>query len=81
MYDEKNSTGRKKKLIWRISNDAPLGEFVDPDAQVPSVAVKPYDVAQPGWAVSSFELMRGVDISEDPETVPAELFDQLFKSP
>ena len=79
MYDEKNSTGRKKKLIWRISSDAPLGEFVDPDVQVPPVAVKSSDTTQPGWATSSFELMRGVDISEDPETVPADLFDQLFK--
>ena len=79
MQDEKSSTGRKKKLIWRISNEAPLGEFIDPDAEVPQVSPKSTDIAQPGWAISSFELMRGVDISEDPETVPADLFDQLFK--
>ena len=81
MQDEKNPTGRKKKLIWRISSDAPLGEFIDPDAEVLSVSAKSPDIAQPGWAISSFELMRGVDISEDPETVPADLFDELFKKP
>ena len=81
MNHDKNSTGRKKKLIWRISDEAPLGEFVDPDAQTPPVSVKSLDISQPGWAISSFELMRGVDISEDPETVPADLFDQLFKNP
>jgi len=81
MNHEKNPTGRKKKLIWRISDEAPLGEFIDPDAQSAPIPIKTPDVAQPGWAISSFELMRGVDISEDPETVPAELFDQLFKKP
>ncbi len=81
MHYEKNSAGRKKKLIWRISSDAPLGEFVDPDAQAPPISVTSPDVAQPGWAISSFELMRGVDISEGPETVPADLFDELFKKP
>ena len=81
MQDEKNPAGRKKKLIWRISTDAPLGEFVDPDAEILPVSAKSPDIAQPGWAISSFELMRGVDISEDPETVPADLFDELFKKP
>lgn len=81
MNHEKNSTGRKKKLIWRISEDAPLGEFVDPDTQPAPNHVNPPDIGQPGWAISSFELMRGVEISEDAETVPAELFDQLFKTP
>ena len=81
MQDEKSSNRRKKKLIWRISNEAPLGEFIDPDAEVPPVSPKSPDTAQPGWAISSFELMRGVDISEDPETVPADLFDQLFRKP
>ena len=79
MQDEKSSTGRKKKLIWRISNDAPLGEFIDPDVEAPPVSPKSPDIAQSNWAISSFELMRGVDISEDSETVPADLFDELFK--
>ena len=80
MHHGKNSTGRKKKLIWRISEAAPLGEFIDPDVPSPPVRVKSLDIVQPGWAISSFELLRGVDISEDPETVPADLFDQLFKT-
>lgn len=81
MNYEKNSTSPKKKLVWRISAEAPLGEFVDPDNHLPPMSPKAPVIAQPGWANSSFELMRGVDISEDAETVPAELFDELFRKP
>lgn len=77
-------TIQKKRKVWRISPAAPLGEFVDPDAVPP--AVEPVDETEApsamhrSWSISSFELMNGVDISEeDLSTVPAELFDELFK--
>lgn len=79
----------KKRMVWRISTAAPLGEFVDPDAAVapPSLPTEGSEgadssaAANPrGWTVSSFELLTGVDVSEeDSSTVPAELFDELFK--
>ena len=77
-------TALKKRKVWRISSAAPLGEFVDPDARPPATAPAEQGEAPSAihrsWSISSFELMNGVDISEeDPSTVPADLFDELFK--
>jgi hypothetical protein len=65
-------------MIWRITEAAPLGEFVDPDAVVPPTRRARPEGAPGGWVVSSFELLHGTDISESPETVPDDLFDELF---
>ena len=73
----------QKKLVWRISEAAPLGEFVDPNA--PRTAPERRDLPEVssggGWVVSSFELLHGADVSEGPDTVPADLFDELFPPP
>ena len=69
------------KCVWRISERAPMGEWVDlsrdaehkPSPKVPEVSC--------GSRVdSSFDLLQGTDIIEDGEadTVPADLLDQLF---
>jgi hypothetical protein len=35
----------------------------------------------PWWRQSSFDLQRGLEVNEEPiDTIPAELFDELFKS-
>jgi hypothetical protein len=72
-----------KRLVWRITETAPLGEFVDPS--IPPARsrreVSPEEAqerSRGGWVVSTFELLNGTDISESPDTVPAELFDELF---
>jgi hypothetical protein len=67
-----------KKLIWRITEAAPLGEFVDPNVVAPPTPKVRPEGAPGGWVVSSFELLHGTDISESPETVPDDLFDELF---
>ena len=36
------------------------------------------EVSTGGWLVSSFDLLSGADVVEGPDTVPAELFDELF---
>ncbi len=76
----KQSGGLKKRLVWRISEAAPLGEIVD--ASRPAIPPPPrttVEPSQPGWAMSTFELLHGVEITEeDPSTVPAELIDELF---
>lgn len=73
-----------KKLVWRITEAAPLGEFVDPKA----AAHKPEPPGLPeptvstgGWVVSSFELLHGADVTEGDDTMPGDLFDQLFAEP
>jgi hypothetical protein len=75
-----------KRLVWRITEAAPLGEFVDPSL-TPAVVrrdLSPEEAqerGQGGWVVSTFELLNGTDISEGPDTVPDELFDELFPPP
>jgi hypothetical protein len=67
-----------KKRVWRITEAAPLGEFVDPLASPAPRTDLPEISSSGGWIVSSFELLHGADVSEDPQTVPGDLFDELF---
>lgn len=68
------------RLVWRITANAPLGEYVDANkaaAQTPTSAVDPREY---GWLASSLELLGGVRVSEAPmDTLPGELIDQFFK--
>ena len=74
-----------KRMVWRISESAPLGEFVDPNAvpvRVVPDTLPEASVSTGGWVVSSFELLHGADIQEESDdTVPADLFDELFPDP
>lgn len=72
-----------KKLVWRISESSPLGEFVDPSALPAGTADRTDrpEVFSGGWVMSSFELLHGTDVNEDPDTVPDDLFDELFPAP
>ncbi len=71
------------RLVWRITADAPLGEYVDP-----AVAARPKRPKTEGaegrersWLGSSLELLGGVKVSETPmETLPGELIDEFFKT-
>jgi len=70
-----------RKLVWRITAYAPLGEFVDPGAELPPVAAVRGEAGPGGWVLSSFDLMHGVEVREDGDTVPGELCDALFSFP
>jgi len=82
-----------KKRVWRITEAAPLGEFVDVSAAPPPGAArlqppKPdapslpeATVSSGGWVVSSFELLSGADVTEGYDTVPGDLFDAFFEPP
>jgi hypothetical protein len=76
---QRKRSGMARRMVWRITEAAPLGEFVDPDVATEEV-VRERDEERNsgGWVVSSFELLNGTDIHEGPDTVPAELFDELF---
>ncbi len=71
----------KAKLVWRISESAPMGEWVDPTKldDLDLSAALP-EVSSGSRVDSSFDLLRGTDISEDDagDTVPSELLDELF---
>jgi hypothetical protein len=83
MVTRKQQPAPVKKLVWRITEAAPLGEFVDPNAapSKPAPALPEATVSTGGWVVSSFELLHGADVTEGYDTVPGDLFDQLFAAP
>jgi hypothetical protein len=73
-----------KKVIWRMSNNAPLGEYVHPsDAAAPAVeSPEPATPSDPksSWRLSSLELSDGLQVSEQPiDTLPDDLWDEFFK--
>lgn len=77
------STPPAKKRVWRITPDAPQGRFVDADALPPATVKELEQRDKEGWAMSSFDLTYGLDVTEvdEEDTVPGELMDELFKKP
>lgn len=72
-------SAKTKKQVWRMTDAAPLGEIVDPNAtNAASPARDDAERSAGGWVVSSFELLHGAEVSEDENTIPGELFDELF---
>lgn len=71
------------KLVWRVTANAPKGEYVDPRQVVinPPVAKESrVDPRDNGWLASSLELLGGVRISEAPmDTLPGELIDEFYR--
>jgi len=67
--------------VWRISDDVPMGEWVDSGSSSPPRPPRKDDlpeVSYGSWVTSSYDLLHGTDIVEGGDTVPGELFDQLF---
>lgn len=70
---------KSRRKLWRISKEAPLGEWVD--ARDPVTTPRGDDlpeVSDATWVSSSFDLASGVDVIEEPDTIPGELLDELF---
>ncbi len=73
------------RRVWRMTPDAPLGELVDfdPTEAAASHADAPLKVLDPApvvdWRGSSFDLLNGVEVRDHSDSIPAELFDRLFK--
>ena len=75
------------KRVWRITASNPMGEWVD-SLPVPASAPEPAPEtikamslqgdADGHWLMSSFDLLSGSEVTEDPDTVPGDLFDELF---
>lgn len=67
------------KLVWRISESVPMGEWVKPHVQVNAKPAKDMpEVSFGTWVTSSYELLDGADVIEDPDTIPGDLLDELF---
>lgn len=70
---------KTKRLVWRMTDNSPLGEWVDPNAKPEPTAPKELpEVSSGGWIVSSFDLLNGIEMNDGANTVPDELFDELF---
>ncbi len=72
----------QKMLVWRMSEGSTLGEWVDP---MINAAASPrmqrhstFEVRGESWVSSSCDLIRGCDVSDNPDTVPGDLLDELF---
>jgi hypothetical protein len=74
---------KTKRLVWRISDHAPLGEWVDPNLPAPpKPKPEPHaDDTPGGWRRSTYDLLAGVEVDDNPNTVPDDLFDELFGAP
>jgi hypothetical protein len=68
-----------RKIVWRMTESAPMGELVDLDSipTTPAPKDRP-EVSSGGYIESSFALLDGTEISEGADTMPADLFDELF---
>ena len=69
--------------VWRISKSAPMGEWVEiAPRSAPQPAPQPDkdlpEVSYGTWVTSSYDLLDGADVSDDPDTLPGELLDELF---
>ena len=63
-----------KKKVWRISERAPAGEWVDPDT-APSPLQRdserdPGETSSGGWHTSSMDLLNGTRVIEDHDPIP-----------
>ena len=68
------------KKVWRISKNAPQGEWVEVKS-APASTLRDDElpeVSSGSWVISSYDLLSGSEVIEDPDTVPGELFDELF---
>lgn len=68
------------KKVWRISQSAPMGEWVivssEPATRQPRNDLT--EVTSSSWVTSSWDLLSGSAVIEGPDTVPDDLFDELF---
>jgi hypothetical protein len=83
MFKPKPKTPLPPTRVWRISPSAPKGEWVDLVPQANPRATPQADkdlpeVSYGTWVTSSYDLLDGADVSDDPDTLPGELFDELF---
>ena len=74
-----------QRKVWRMTESAPLGEFVavgssgasqaaaELQAREPADAPKPKSVRY--WRASSHDLATGLDVKDFSDTVPQEFFD------
>ena len=80
LRDKHGKATPSAKKVWRISKSAPQGEWVDVKS-APAATLRNDDlpeVSSGSWVISSYDLLSGSQVIEDPDAVPGDLFDELF---
>jgi hypothetical protein len=72
----RRKTTAPAKKVWRISDSAPKGEWVDRANPVVTSGKDLPEVSYGTWVMSSYDLLDGTDVTE--EALPGALFDELF---
>ena len=73
----------RPRRVWRMTGDAPQGEFVDalPGELSPMTGdaeAAPPVRSHPNWMASSHDLLDGLEVSDFSDTLPNDLYDDLF---
>ena len=80
------------RKVWRITQDAPQGEFVefvDSKGERPAAPAeaRPADAPKiltgpppPNWRASSYDLLTGLEVQDFSDTLTSDVFDELFPS-
>jgi len=84
---QSKSKPKTTRMIWRISEAAPLGEWIRPEDAAahrprgaPLSDEQARELADRGWHHSTHELVHGMDVHEEPlDTLPDDVLDLLFK--
>ena len=79
MGEAKRPAGMRR--VWRITTDHPQGAIVDPEQpeepkREHSEHALPPDTS---FRSSSWDLLNGVEVTDESDTIPDDLFEQLFK--
>jgi hypothetical protein len=70
--------GAPTRRLWRMTPEAPRGEFVDVDdkaAKAPAPPPAPDELRESSWLRSSWDLLNGLEVTE---SGPGELREELF---
>jgi len=66
------------RLVWRMTDANPMGSYVDRGPSAKAVRVPQPEVVSGNLVDSSFDLLQGTDVSDNPDTLSPELLDELF---
>ena len=63
---KKSEKPEKQRRVWRMTPEAPHGEFVDADEHPgkPAAPASPDEIQPPNWARSSWDLLNGLEVIE-----------------
>ena len=78
-----NGRAAQPRRFWRMTAEAPQGEFVEAlpgelSPMVEGAGATPPVRSHPNWRASSHDLLNGLEVSDFADTLPSDLYDELF---